>query len=61
MTTVLGGLGYEYYFTKNILYYGYLAYTISNDFRLRNNEREDIYTFNDDATVYLRTGIKLKI
>jgi hypothetical protein len=61
MTTVVGGLGYEFYFSKHILYYCYLAYTISNDFRLRNNEREDIYTFNDDPSVYLRTGIKLKI
>ncbi len=61
MTTVLGGLGYEHYFTKHILYYGYVAYTISNDYRLRDNDREDIYTIEDKNTVYFRTGIKLKI
>lgn len=61
MTTVLGGLGYEHYFTDHIMFYGYAAYTISNDFRLRDNEREDIYTIEAKNTLYFRTGIKLKI
>jgi len=61
MTTVLGGLGYEHYFTDHIMYYGYVAYTISNDFRLRNNDRDDIYTIEDKNTLYFRTGIKFKI
>ncbi len=61
MTTILGGLGYEHYFTDHIMYYGYAAYTISNDYRLRDNEREDIYTIDDKGTFYFRTGIKIKI
>lgn len=59
-TVILGGLGYERYFTKHLLYYGYVAYTISNDFRLRNNERDDIYTIDDKGSMYFRTGIKFK-
>ncbi|PSG86314.1 hypothetical protein [Aurantibacter aestuarii] len=61
MTTILGGVGYEHYFTDHLLYYAYLAYTISNDHRLRDNDREDIYTFEDQPSVYLRTGLKFKI
>jgi len=61
MTTILGGLGYEHYFTDHLLYYAYLAYTISNDHRLRDNDREDIYTFEDQPSIYLRTGLKFKI
>ncbi|MGJ8592481.1 MAG: hypothetical protein ACSHXF_08030 [Aquaticitalea sp.] len=59
-TQVLSGLGYEHYFTKHLLYYGYVAYTISNDYRLRNNERDDIYTIDDKNSIYFRTGIKFK-
>lgn len=60
MTIILGGLGYEHYFTKHLMYYGYAAYSISNDYRLRNNERDDIYTIEDKNTIYFRTGIKFK-
>lgn len=59
-TLVLGGLGYEHYFTKHLLYYGYAAYSISNDYRLRNNKREDIYVIENNNTFYFRTGIKFK-
>ena len=59
-TLVLGGLGYEHYFTEHLLYYGYAAYSISNDYRLRNNNGDDIYTIDDKSTLYFRTGIKFK-
>ncbi len=60
MTIILGGLGYEHYFTKHLMYYGYVAYSISNDFRLRTNDRVEIYTIDDINTMYFRTGIKFK-
>ncbi len=60
MTIILGGLGYEHYFTKHLMYYGYAAYSISNDYRLRTNERDDVYTIDDKNTMYFRTGIKFK-
>ncbi|WP_028377731.1 hypothetical protein [Leeuwenhoekiella sp. MAR_2009_132] len=60
MTIVMGGLGYEHFFTKHLLYYAYATHSISNDFRLRNNERDDIYTINSDNTFYFRSGVKFK-
>ena len=59
-TLVLGGLGYEHYFTEHLLYYGYAGYSISNDYRLRNNDGDNIYTIDDKSTFYFRTGIKFK-
>lgn len=60
MTIILGGLGYEHFFTKHLLYYAYATHSIRNDFRLRNNNRDDIYTINSDNTFYFRTGVKFK-
>ena len=60
MTIILGGLGYEHFFTEHLLYYMYATHSVSNDFRLRDNERNDIYTFNDQNTFYFRSGIKFK-
>jgi hypothetical protein len=59
-TQVLMGLGYEHYFTKHLLYYGYAGYTISNDYRLRNNNRDEIYKIEEKNSLYFRTGIKFK-
>lgn len=61
MTIVLGGLGYEYNFTDHLVYYLYAGHTIMNDIRLRDGEKEDVYTINDVNTFYGRTGLKIKI
>ncbi len=60
MTNVLAGLGYEHYFTDHLLYYGYLAHTVHNEFRLRDNERETAYVIDNGNSFYFRTGIKFK-
>lgn len=59
-TMVLSGLGYEHYFTKHLLYYGYIAYTITNDFRLQDKDRKEKYVLEDKNSLYFRTGIKFK-
>lgn len=61
MTVVLGGLGYEHYFTKHILIFAYAGYTILNDIRLRNKDKEDVYTINDRNSFYSRIGIEFKL
>jgi len=61
MTLVLGGIGYEYYFTKNLLMYAYGGYTIFNEIRLRDSDRNNLYQINNDNTFYIRSGIKIKI
>lgn len=61
MTMILGGLGYEYYFSKHILYYIYGGHSIHNKVRLRDGQWNKVYTINQENTFYFRTGIKFKI
>ncbi len=60
MTIIIGGLGYEHYFTKHLLYYGYVGYSFSDDYRLRTDTREDIVKIEEKNSPYFRTGIKFK-
>jgi hypothetical protein len=61
MTVVLGGLRYDYYFTEHLLIFAKAGYTIYNDIRLRNEDKDDIYTINDTNTFYARAGIEFKL
>jgi len=61
MTIILGGLGYEYSFTKHLLFYFYGGHTIFNEIRLRDRSRNNLFTINEENTFYLRSGIKFKI
>ncbi|TQD37752.1 DUF6268 family outer membrane beta-barrel protein [Haloflavibacter putidus] len=61
MTNVALGLGYEFYFTKHLQYYLYAGHTVYNEYRIRNNDREDVYVIENDNTLYLRSGIKFKL
>lgn len=61
MTVALAGLGYEYQFTKHLVFYLYGGYTLLNDIRLRDDAGDDVLTINDTNSVYFRTGIKFKI
>jgi hypothetical protein len=59
-TIVLLGLGYEHYFTKNLLFYGYAAHSVYNDFRLEDGNGDKIYKINTENSPYFRAGIKFK-
>jgi hypothetical protein len=61
MTTVMGGFGYEYFFSKHILFYFYGAYTGYNEIRLRDTKLNNLYKLNEENTFYLRSGIKFKL
>ncbi|GAA0871284.1 hypothetical protein GCM10009117_04300 [Gangjinia marincola] len=61
MTIFWGGVGYEYYFTKNLLFFAYAGHTFINDIRLRDENTEDIYTINQVNTAYVRGGFKFKL
>lgn len=61
MTIVLGGIGYEYSFTKHLVYYLYAGHTIMNDIRLRDGDKDDVMDVNKENTFYGRSGIKIKI
>lgn len=61
MTLVLGGIGYEYNFTKNLVAYAYGGHTFFNEIRLRDGSRNNLFKINEKNTFYLRSGIKFKI
>ena len=61
MTVALFGLGYEYCFTKHLVFYFYAGHTVINDIRLRDGDRNDVFTINDKNTFYGRSGIKFKL
>lgn len=56
---VIGGLGYEFSFNKYLSYYFYGGYTLTQQTILRDNDRDKIFTLNDENNFYFRTGIKI--
>lgn len=61
MTIAWAGIGYQYNFTKHLLFYLYAGHTFVNDIRLRDEDQEDVLTVNDVNTFNFRTGIRFKI
>ncbi len=61
MTIALAGLGYEHLFTKHLVFYTYVGYTLLNDIRLRDDDQENVLTINDKNSSYIRAGLKFKI
>ena len=59
-TVGLLGLGYEHFFTDHLLFYGYAAHSVYNNFRMENNDGETIYEINTTNTPYFRAGFKFK-
>ncbi|WP_222611357.1 DUF6268 family outer membrane beta-barrel protein [Winogradskyella echinorum] len=61
LSLAVGGLGYEYCFTKNLVAYIYTGYTFRLNNVLRNDNRDEVFKLNDVNTFYLRSGLKFKI
>ncbi len=61
MTILLSGLGYEFRLTEHLKFYLYGGHTLINDIRLRDANRDDVYTINDTNTFYARSGLKFTI
>lgn len=61
LSVAVGGLGYEYCFTKHLVYYMYSGYTFRLNNILRNEEKGEVFKLDDINAFYLRTGIKFKI
>ncbi len=59
--TLISGLQYEYSITEHLLLYVNTGYTLTNDLRLRDQERNKVYTINNANSLYARGGIKFKI
>jgi len=60
MSLVLGGLQYEYIIVKHVEFFARASYIISSSVQLRNNG-DNLDELDDSNTLYLRTGIRLKI
>jgi hypothetical protein len=61
LSVAVGGLGYEYCFTKHLVAYMYTGYTFRLNNVLRNNNKDEVFKLDDINAFYLRTGIKFKI
>ncbi|MDY2588400.1 DUF6268 family outer membrane beta-barrel protein [Winogradskyella aquimaris] len=61
LSVAVGGIGYEYCFTKNLVAYSYIGYTFRLNNVLRNDARDEVFRLNNLNAFYLRTGIKFKI
>ncbi len=58
---VLGGLRYEYKFTKNLEYYMNVSYVIDNSLEFRDRSRNTLLELPEDNIFYLKTGIRFKL
>lgn len=61
LSVAVGGLGYEYCFTKHLVGYMYTGYTFRLNNVLRNKDRDEVFKLDDLNAFYLRTGLKFKI
>lgn len=61
MSLILSGLQYEYHLTKRLQFYARAAYIIAINNELRNESRDAIFSLDNNAKIYLRTGVKFKI
>ncbi len=61
LSVIVGGVGYEYCFTKHLVAYMYTGYTFRLNNVLRNKNRDEVFKLDDVNAFYLRTGLKFKI
>ncbi len=54
-------IGYQYNITKNMSFYGYAGHTLFQKAVLRDQDRNDIFTLNDEPSLYFRTGFRIGI
>lgn len=52
-------LGYSYNITKVMSFYGFFGHTLFQSGVLRDEDRNDIFTLNDDSSFYFRTGFRI--
>jgi hypothetical protein len=60
-TALLLTLGYQYKITKDMSVYLIGGHSLFQNGALRDNQRKDIFTLNDDAGLYFRTGFRIGI
>lgn len=61
LSVAVAGLGYDYNFTKHLVWYSYVGCTFMMNNVLRDQNRNDVFTLDKTNAFYLRTGLKFKI
>lgn len=61
MSLILGGLQYEFHITKHLQFYARSAYIFSRSVNLRDENKDNILDLDSSNSLYLRTGLRLKI
>ncbi len=61
ISRIISGIQYEYHIIKHLQFFAQAAYTLTNNIRLRTNNRDNLFTVNDELSLFLKTGIRLKI
>ncbi len=52
-------VGYQYKLAANTFIYAYAGHTVFQDGVLRDDDRNDIFTLNDNPSFYFRTGFRI--
>lgn len=60
-TALLMTLGYQYKITKDMSVYLVGGYSLFQNGALRDGDRKDIFTLNDETGLYFRTGFRIGI
>ena len=61
MSVIVGGLQYEYIIVKHVEFFAKSSYIITSGVQLRDFNGDNLEELDDSNTLYLRTGIRLKI
>jgi hypothetical protein len=51
--------GYQIKLAQDMFAYGYMGHTLIQDGVLRDNDRNDIFTLNNNPSFYFRTGFRI--
>ena len=61
MSLIISGLQYEFHIIDHLQFYVRGAYILSSSVRLRDDDRDSIRDLDSSNSLYLRTGLRLKI
>ena len=61
MSLIVGGLQYEFHIIDHLEFYARAAYIFSNSVQLRDENRDNLSELDDSNSLYIRTGVRLKI
>ncbi|WP_242527942.1 DUF6268 family outer membrane beta-barrel protein [Allomuricauda sp. CAU 1633] len=61
LTALVASVGYQYNVTKNMSLFLMAGRSIEQEGKLRDDDEDDVFSLNDEANFYIRTGFKIGI